>query len=185
MDTNAKLLTVDDIFRMEGRQKGWSPSDAELKSAQATVNDLNRSRLDPPRFISLTNTDDGAVVRGIQEGGKFREIPLDKIRTPQGTFVMNTATNAVPVYLPDGSIAKNYMDDPTMGDMPQPAPLAGGGMTATNAPTAAPVQTPAPSPTPAGASSLEGKKVVQNGVTYLISNNIPHVQINGQWVPQR
>lgn len=171
MDTNKTLLTVDDIFRMEGRQKGWSPTDAELKAAQATVNDLNKSRLDPPRFISLTNTDDGAVVRGIQEGGKFREIPADKLMTPQGTFVMKTPTNAVPVFLPDQSIAQNYTGDPTMG---APVPGIGGqGMAVTNAPTAAPAQTPTPSPTPA--QLREGMIVRQNGVTYKIVNGQPVV----------
>jgi hypothetical protein len=83
-----------------------------------------------------------------------------------------------------GQPLMGYAADPTMGGAPMPG-IGGAGMAVTNAPTAAPMQTPTPSPAPAGASSLEGKKVVQNGVTYLISNNIPHVQVNGQWVPQQ
>ena len=192
MDTNKILLTVDDdIFRMKGVQPGYEPTDLEYEQAVKTAEDLNKQKLQAammpeqsmPQYITLTNKDDNSTIRGIIEGGKFREVPVDKITTPQGTFALQTATNAAPIYLPDGSVAQNYTGDPTMG---APAPTIGGaGMAVTNAPTAAPVQTPAPSPTPAGASSLEGKKVVQNGVTYLISNNIPHVQINGQCVPQR
>jgi hypothetical protein len=86
-------------------------------------------------------------VRGIIEGGKFREVPgRQNHHAASGTFALQTATNAAPIYLPDGSVAQNYTGDPTMG---APAPTIGGaGMAVTNAPTAAPAQTPAPSPTP-------------------------------------
>jgi hypothetical protein len=79
------------------------------------------------------------------EGGKFREIPVDKVTTPSGTFAMQTATNAAPIYLPDGSIAQNYTAEANYGGAP--APMAGGGAFAgTNAPTAAPTPQPAPTP---------------------------------------
>jgi hypothetical protein len=192
MDTNKILLTVDDIFRMKGVQPGYDPTDLEYEQAVKTADDLNKQKLQTmmmpeqstPQYITLTNRADNSEIRGIMEGGKFREVPVDKITTPRGTFTMQTATNAAPIYLPDGSVAQNYTGDPTMGGAPAPG-IGGAGMAVTNAPTAAPMQTPTPSPAPAGASSLEGKKVVQNGVTYLISNNIPHVQVNGQWVPQQ
>lgn len=127
----------------------------------------------PPQYITLTNKADNSEVRGIMEDGKFREIPVDKITTPKGTFALQTATNAAPIYLPDGSIAQNYTSDPTMGGAPMPG-IGGAGMTVTNAPTAAPVQTPAPSPTPLP----EGTIVRQNGVTYRITNGVP-VPITG------
>jgi len=69
------------------------------------------------------------------------------LATPGGTVTMTSPTNASPIYLPNGEIVQNYTSaDAMYGGAP--APLAGGGMMATNAPAAAPVQTPAPSPTP-------------------------------------
>ena len=115
-----------------------------------------------PQYITLTNQADNSEVRGIMEGGKFRQIPVDKLTTPSGTFAMQTSTNAAPIYLPDGSVAQNYTGDPTMG---APAPTIGGGMAVTNAPTAA------PSPTPQ--QLREGSIVRQNGVTYRITNGVP------------
>ena len=153
MDTNKILLTVDDIFRMKGVQPGYDPTDLEYEQAVKTAEDLNKQKLQAammpeqamPQYITLTNQADGSEVRGIMEGGKFREIPIDKITTPRGTFALQTATNAAPIYLPDGSVAQNYTSDPTMGGAP--APLAGGGTFAgTNAPTAAPTPQPAPTP---------------------------------------
>jgi hypothetical protein len=144
MDTNKILLTVDDIFRMKGVQPGYDPTDLEYEQAVKTAEDLNKQKLQAammpeqsmPQYITLTNKDDNSTIRGIIEGGKFREVPVDKITTPQGTFALQTATNAAPIYLPDGSVAQNYTGDPTMG---APAPTIGGaGMAATNAPTAAP-----------------------------------------------
>lgn len=125
-----------------------------------------------PDYITLTNKADNSEVRGIMEGGKFREIPVDKITTPKGTFAMQTSTNAAPIYLPDGSVAQNYTGDPTMGGAPMPG-IGGAGMAVTNAPTAAPTQTPAPSPTPQ--QLREGSVVRQNGVTYRIVNGQPVV----------
>jgi len=155
MDTNKVLLTVDDIFRMKGVRPGYSPTDLEYEQAEKTVADLNKAKLQSmmspeqgmPQYITLTNQADGSEVRGIMEGGKFREIPIDKITTPKGTFAMQTSTNAAPIYLPDGSTAQNYTSDPFAGGAPMPG-IGGAGMAVTNAPTAAPMQTPAPSPTP-------------------------------------
>jgi hypothetical protein len=170
MDTNKVLLTVDDIFRMKGAQPGYEPTDLEYEQAVNTAEDLNKKYLETkmmpeqsmPQYITLTNQADNSEVRGIMEGGKFRQIPVDKLTTPSGTFAMQTSTNAAPIYLPDGSVAQNYTGDPTMG---APAPTIGGGMAVTNAPTAA--------PSPAPQQLREGSVVRQNGVTYRITNGVP------------
>jgi hypothetical protein len=176
MDTNKRLLTVDDIFTMKGMPDGWSPNDFEYEQAQKTADDFNKKMLEAylpkeqPKYMSLTNEADGSVVRGIMEQGKFREIPADRIATPQGTFTMMSPTNAAPVYLPDGSVAQNYTSaDGMYGGAPPP--LAGGGMAATNAPTAAPVQTPAPSPTPFPEGAVIRSK--RDGQNYRIVNGQP------------
>lgn len=178
-DTNKILLTVDDIFRMQGRQRGFDPSDLEYEQANKTAEDLNRDKLKAmmapeqamPSYITLTNAADKSEIRGVMEDGKFRQIPVDKLTTPSGTFAMTTATNTAPIFLPDGSVAQNYTGDPMMSGMPQPG-IGGAGMAVTNAPAAAPTQTPAPSPTP---QFTEGQRVRQNGITYVFTN--------GQFVP--
>ena len=142
----------------------------------------------PPEVTggSFTNAE-GRVTDYIvkPKGVEVQVLEPKTFNTQQGMFTQVNPTNVAPIIDPrTGQQIMGYAADPMMGGMPQPG-IGGTNMAVTNAPTAAPVQTPAPSPSPAGASSLEGKKVVQNGVTYLISNNIPHVQINGQWVPQR
>ena len=146
---------------------------------------LSASPQAAPQFMTVTNAEGRAIDILIKPNGEPMVIEPKVQNTQQGMYTMSNPTNAVPLIDPNTKQQlQGYAANPMMGGMPQPG-IGGAGMAVTNAPTAAPVQTPAPSPTPAGASSLEGKKVVQNGVTYLISNNIPHVQINGQWVPQR
>lgn len=156
MDTNKALLTVDDIFRMKGVPSGYSPTDLEYEQAVKTADDLNKKKLESmmmpeqsmPQYITLTNQADGSEVRGIMEGGKFREIPVDKITTPKGTFALQTATNAAPIYLPDGSVAQNYTSDPLAGDTPQTIGAYGAQPQQTPVPTPAPQAAPAPSPAP-------------------------------------
>ena len=180
MDTNKRLLTVDDIFTMKGMPDGWSPNDFEYEQAQKTADDFNKKMLEAylpkeqPKYMSLTNEADGSVVRGIMEQGKFREIPVDKINTQQGMFTMANPTNAVPIVDPrTGQQVQGYAADPMMGGAP--APLAGGGMMATNAPAAAPsptpTQTPAPSPTPFPEGAVIRNK--RDGKTYKIVNGQP------------
>lgn len=187
MDTNKVLLTVDDIFRMKGVQPGYDPTDLEYEQAVKTADDLNKQKLQAmmmpeqamPQYITLTNKADGSEVRGIIEAGKFREIPVDKVTTPKGTFALQTATNAAPIYLPDGSIAQNYTSDPTMGGAPAPG-IGGAGMAVTNAPTAAPTQTPAPSPTPFPEGATIRKRSGENaGKLHRIVNGVPQL-IPGQ-----
>lgn len=182
MDTNKILLTVDDIFRMKGVQPGYEPTDLEYEQAVKTAEDLNKQKLQAammpeqamPQYITLTNKADGSEVRGIMEGGKFREIPVDKITTPKGTFAMQTSTNAAPIYLPDGSVAQNYTSDPFAGGAPMPG-VGGAGMAVTNAPTMTNAPTPSPTPFPEGAK-IRSKR---DGMMYQIVNGVPQL-IPGQ-----
>jgi hypothetical protein len=177
-DTNKILLTVDDIFRMQGRQRGFDPTDLEYEQANKTADDMNRDLLKarmapPPAAVtggSFTNAEGRVTDYIVKPKGVDVQLLEPKVlTTPGGTYTMKSPTNAVPVLLPDGSTAQNYTGDPTMG---APAPTIGGaGMAATNAPTAAPVQTPAPSPAPQ--QLREGSVVRQNGVTYRITNGVP------------
>jgi hypothetical protein len=91
--------------------------------------------------------------------------------TQQGMFTMTSPTNAVPIVDPrTGQQLQGYAADPTMGG-PSPAPLAGGGMAATNAPAASPTQTPAPSPTPFPEGAVIRSK--RDGKNYRIVNGQP------------
>jgi hypothetical protein len=95
--------------------------------------------------------------------------------TQQGMFTMTSPTNAVPIVDPrTGQQLQGYAADPMMGG-PSPAPLAGGGMAATNAPTAAPVQTPAPAPSPTPFPDTATVRRKADGKLFKI--------VNGQLVP--
>jgi hypothetical protein len=92
--------------------------------------------------------------------------------TQQGMFTMTSPTNAVPIIDPrTGQQLQGYAADPMMAGAPSPAPLAGGGMMATNAPAAAPMQTPAPSPTPFPEGAVIRSK--RDGQNYRIVNGQP------------
>jgi hypothetical protein len=176
-DTNKYLLTIDDIFRMQGRQAGFTPSDFEYEQAQKTINDLNKSKLESmmspelaaPKYVTLTNNADNSEVRGIMEGGKFREIPADKINTQQGMYSMSNPTNAVPIVDPNTrQQLQGYAAEANYGGAP--APMAGGGAFAgTNAPT------PSPTPYPEGAK-IRNKR---DGMLYQVVNGVPQL-IPGQ-----
>jgi hypothetical protein len=95
--------------------------------------------------------------------------------TQQGMFTMANPTNAVPIVDPrTGQQLQGYAADPYAG-APTPAPLAGGGMMATNAPTAAPVQTPAPAPSPTPFPDTATVRRKADGKLFKI--------VNGQLVP--
>jgi hypothetical protein len=155
-DTNKILLTVDDIFRMQGRQPGFDPSDLEYEQANKTADDMNRDLLKarmapPPAAVtggSFTNAEGRVTDYIVKPKGVDVQLLEPKVlTTPGGTFTMKSPTNAVPVLLPDGSTAQNYTGDPTMGGAPAPG-IGGAGMAVTNAPTAAPSPTPAATPAP-------------------------------------
>jgi len=157
MDTNKQLLTVDDLFRMQGRRKGWSPSDMEYEQAVKTVEALNKEKLSsmmqptPTTAVSggsFTNAE-GRVTDYIvkPKGVDVQILEPRLLTTPKGTYTMKSPTNAVPVMLPDGSIAQNYTSQPLMGE--DEAALG----TYSPGQTAAPAQTPAPTPAPAPSAS--------------------------------
>lgn len=128
----------------------------------------------PPQFMSLTNSEGRVIDVLVKPDGTPQVVEPKTQNTQQGIMTMVNPTNAVPVVNPQtGQPIMGYAADPMMGSMPSPAPLAGGQMAATNAPTAAPVQTPAPSPTPP--QLRDGMIVRQGGVTYKIVNGQPVV----------
>ena len=181
-----EILRIPQGTKIEAKSElGKFIIDSTKKFNDQRMAALSASPQAAPQFMTVTNAEGRAIDILIKPNGEPMVIEPKVQNTQQGMYTMSNPTNAVPLIDPNTKQQlQGYAADPMMGGMPQPT-IGGAGMAVTNAPTAAPMQTPAPSPTPAGASSLEGKKVVQNGVTYLISNNIPHVQINGQWVPQR
>ena len=132
-----------------------------------------------PQFMSLTNDAGRVIDVMVKPDGEPVLVNPQTLNTQQGMFTMSNPTNAAPIIDPrTGKQVMGYAADPMMSGVPQPAPLAGGQMTATNAPTtAAPVQTPAPSPTP----YPEGAKIrsKRDGLLYQVVNGIPQL-IPGQ-----
>ena len=123
--------------------------------------------------MSLTNSEGRVIDVLVKPDGTPQVVEPKVQNTQQGIVTMVNPTNAVPVVNPNTQQPyMGYAADPMMGGMPSPAPLAGGQMTATNAPTAAPMQTPAPSPA-APAQLRDGMRVRQNGITYVITNGVP------------
>lgn len=183
MDTNKQLLTVDNLFRMQGRQPGWSPSDMEYEQAVKTVEALNKEKLSsmmqptPTTAVSggsFTNAEGRVTDYIVKPKGVDVQILEPRVQnTQQGMFTMTSPTNAVPLVDPrTGQQLQGYAADPTMGGAPMPG-IGGAGMAVTNSPAAAPTQTPAPPPTPQ--QLREGSVVRQNGVTYKIVNGQPVV----------
>jgi hypothetical protein len=173
MDPNKQLLTVDDLFRMQGRQPGFSPSDMEYDQAVKTVESLNKEKLsamlmperNTPQFTSLTNAEGRVIDVMIKPNGEPIVVEPKVQNTQQGMFTMANPTNAVPIVDPrTGQQLQGYAADP-FGAGGAPAPLAGGGMMATNAPTAA----PSPTPFPEGAVIRDKR----DGKTYRIVNGQP------------
>lgn len=188
MDTNKILLTVDDIFRMKGVQPGYEPTDLEYEQAVKTAEDLNKKKLESTMMPesapvvtggSFTNAE-GRVTDYIvkPKGVEVQVLEPKTFNTQQGMFTQVNPTNVAPIIDPrTGQQIMGYAADPMMGGMPSPAPLAGGQMAATNAPTAAPMQTPAPSPTPyPEGATIRGKR---DGLLYKVVNGIPQL-IPGQ-----
>jgi hypothetical protein len=182
MDTNKQLLTVDDLFRMQGRQSGWSPSDMEYEQAVKTVEALNKEKLSsmmqptPTTAVSggsFTNAEGRVTDYIVKPKGVDVQILEPRVlNTQQGMFTMANPTNAAPIIDPrTRQQVQGYAADPMMMGAPSPAPLAGGGMMATNAPAATPSQTPAPSPTPFPEGATIRSK--RDGKTYKIVNGQP------------
>jgi hypothetical protein len=127
--------------------------------------------MQPPQFMSMTNEQGRVIDVLIKPNGEPMVVEPKVQNTQQGMFTMSNPTNAVPLVDPrTGQQLQGYAADPMMGG-PSPAPLAGGGMMATNAPVAAPVQTPAPSPTPFPEGAVIRSK--RDGKSYRIVNGQP------------
>ena len=83
------------------------------------------------------------------------EFDPEILNTQQGMYARYDGTNAVAIapmttnaqgQVVRGAPLRGYAADPYAAEAGAPAPLAGGGMATTNAPTAAPTPQPAPTP---------------------------------------
>lgn len=178
-------LTENDYAKIVlGKQPGQYVDPATRERIKKDLDYYNKKAIDmmleapqkqqAPQFMSLTNSEGRVIDVLVKPDGTPQVVEPKTQNTQQGIMTMVNPTNAVPVVNPQtGQPIMGYAADPMMGSMPSPAPLAGGQMAATNAPTAVPVQTPAPSPTPA--QLREGMIVRQGGVTYKIVNGQPVV----------
>ena len=122
--------------------------------------------------MSVTNAEGRVSDLLIKPDGDPIVVEPKTLNTQQGMFTMANPTNAAPIIDPrTRQQVQGYAADPMMMGAPSPAPLAGGGMAATNAPAAAPSQTPAPSPTPFPEGATIRSK--RDGKTYKIVNGQP------------
>jgi formylmethanofuran dehydrogenase subunit D len=165
-----------------GRQPGERISGAQLESDRKAYEYFVKKNVDKflesapvaqaqPQFMSLTNAEGRVIDVMVKPDGEPVVVEPKVQNTQQGMFTMANPTNAVPIIDPrTGQQLQGYAADPYAG-APSPAPLAGGGMAATNAPTAAPVQTPAPSPTPFPEGAVIRSK--RDGQNYRIVNGQP------------
>jgi hypothetical protein len=171
------------LGRQPGMQVGRDISEAEHEADKKAYDYYVKKGIDqvmtvqqpvqPPQFMSLTNSEGRVIDVLLKPNGDPQVVEPKVQNTQQGIMTMVNPTNAVPMVNPQtGQPLMGYAADPMMGGMPSPAPLAGGQMTATNAPTAAPMQTPAPSPA-APPQLRDGMRVRQNGITYVITNGVP------------
>lgn len=155
-DTNKYLLTIDDIFRMQGRQPGFSPSDLEYEQATKTVNDLNKSKLESmmspsqPQSVSFgsaTNSEGRVFDYMVKPKGVDVQVMEPKVlNTQQGMFTQVNPTNVAPIVDPrTGQQVMGYAADPMMSGAPVPT-LGNGAFSGTNAPTNAPTASPSPTP---------------------------------------
>lgn len=121
-----------------------------------------------PQFMSLTNAEGRVIDVMVKPDGEPIVVNPQTLNTQQGMFTMQNPTNAAPIIDPrTGQQVMGYAADPSSG-AGAPAPLAGGAMAATNAPTAAPAQA-----APAQPQLREGMRVRQGGITYVITNGVP------------
>lgn len=177
MDFRTFARTV--LGRRPGMVVGRDISEAEFESDKKAYDYYTKKGIDqsmarpqsPPQFMSLTNSEGRVIDVLMKPNGEPMVVEPKVQNTQQGMFTMANPTNAVPIVDPrTGQQLQGYAADPMMGG-PAPAPLAGGGMAATNAPAAAPVQTPAPSPTPFPEGAVIRDK--RDGKTYKIVNGQP------------
>jgi hypothetical protein len=183
-NTNAPMMYdlrrfANEVMGVKGvRMRTDSPEFKFIADQAKKFNDMRMQALAAgpqaePKFMSITNAEGRVIDVLIKPNGEPMVVEPKVQNTQQGMFTMSNPTNAVPLVDPrTGQQLQGYAADPMMGG-PSPAPLAGGGMAATNAPAASPTQTPAPSPTPFPEGAVVRDK--RNGKIYKV--------INGQLVP--
>jgi hypothetical protein len=181
-NTNAPMMYdlrrfANEVMGVKGvRMRTDSPEFKFIADQAKKFNDMRMQALAAgpqaePKFMSITNAEGRVIDVLIKPNGEPMVVEPKVQNTQQGMFTMSNPTNAVPLVDPrTGQQLQGYAAEPMMGG-PSPAPLAGGGMMATNAPTAAPVQTPAPSPTPFPEGAVIRNK--RDGKNYRIVNGQP------------
>jgi hypothetical protein len=101
-----------------------------------------------PKFMSITNAEGRVIDVLIKPNGEPMVVEPKVLPTPKGTYTMRSATNAVPVMLPDGSVAQNYTSQPLLGEDEAALGTYSPGQSAAPAQTPAPTPIAAPAPTP-------------------------------------
>jgi hypothetical protein len=161
--TNKLFLTEDDIFTMEGRADGFTPTDAQLSAARATAKALNLSRvkqwdaaMNPTNIASagvLTNevTKDEYSVTKDGRGRILSIIKPDILNTDSG-FQYITGDGRTRAFINEDTaeIPKGYA---AMGLYDDDSATVGG----TNDPRR---PKPTPTPTPAGISVTNSNGIV-------------------------
>ena len=113
-----------------GRQPGYKPSPEEFEADKKAYEYYIKKSIDNRFDPEILNTQQGMYAR--YDGTNAVAIaPI--ITNAQGQVVR-------------GEPLRGYAADPYAAEAGAPAPLAGGGMATTNAPTAAPTPQPAPTP---------------------------------------
>jgi hypothetical protein len=138
-----------------GRQPGYRPSPEEFEADKKAYEYYIKKSIDNRFDPEILNTQQGMYAR--YDGTNAVAI------APMTTNAQGQVVRGEPL--------RGYAADPYAAEAGAPAPLAGGGMMATNAPTAAPVQTPAPSPTPFPEGAVIRSK--RDGQNYRIVNGQP------------
>ena len=157
-NTNAPMMYdlrrfANEVMGVRGvRMRTDSPEFKFITDQAKKFNDMRMQALAAgpqaePKFMSITNAEGRVIDVLIKPDGEPMVIEPKTLTTPKGTYTMRSATNAVPVMLPDGSVAQNYTSSPLMGE--DDASLGA----YTPGQSAAPTQTPAPTPMPSAASA--------------------------------
>jgi hypothetical protein len=156
-NTNAPMMYdlrrfANEVMGVRGvRMRTDSPEFKFITDQAKKFNDMRMQALAAgpqaePKFMSITNAEGRVIDVLIKPNGEPMVVEPKVLPTPKGTYTMRSATNAVPVMLPDGSVAQNYTSQPLLGE--DEAALG----TYSPGQGASPTQTPAP-PTPSGAPS--------------------------------
>ena len=113
-----------------GRQPGYKPSPEEFEADKKAYEYYIKKSIDNRFDPEILNTQQGMYAR--YDGTNAVAI------APMTTNAQGQVVRGEPL--------RGYAADPYAAEAGAPAPLAGGGMAATNAPTAAPTPQPAPTP---------------------------------------